>query len=453
MNAQEPEHGPSPIDCRAGEDRRLRAYWMPYTGNRQFKREPRIIRRASGTHFNDDRGRQVFDGASGLWCVPFGHCREEITAAVAGQLAELDYAPSFQFGHEKAFELATRLCDLAPQGLDHAFFCNSGSEAADTAMKMARGYWRLRGMASKTRVIGKVRAYHGVNFGGMSVGGISANRRLFGGLPDVDHLGDTLLPENRFSRGIPSRGAELADELERLVALHDASTIAAIIIEPFAGSGGVIVPPEGYLARLREICDRHEILLIFDEVISGFGRTGSAFGASLFGVRPDIMTVAKALTNGAVPMGAVLAHRDIYDTYMAAGGPDYLLEFPHGYTYSGHPVACAAALAALDIYTDESMVARAAALAPVLEDAVHSLDDAPHVVDVRNIGMAAAVQLEARAGEPGRRPFEVAMHCWEAGFYVRYGGDCVTLAPQFIATDEDIIRAVEQIGAALRTIE
>jgi beta-alanine--pyruvate transaminase len=372
----------------------LESFWMPYTGNRQFKNDPRLVVGAEGTQLIDAQGRRLFDGLSGLWCTPYGHGRTEIADAVADQIRTLDYAPPFQFGHPLAFELANRLTGMAPAGLDYAFFVNSGSEAADTSLKMARAYWRLKGEPQKTKLIGRARSYHGVNLGGTSLGGIGPNRKLYGQLIDADHLPHTVLAENAFSRGEPDRGAELADALEDMVALHDASNIAAVIVEPMAGSAGVLPPPKGYLARLRELCDAHDILLIFDEVITGFGRLGAAFAADYFGVTPDIMNLAKVLTNGNVPMGAVLAHRDIYQTFMDNGGPDYGIEFPHGYTYSAHPLACAAALAALEIFETDDMAGRVRRLAPHFEDALHGLKQSPHVTDIRNIGLAGAIQLE-----------------------------------------------------------
>ncbi|MDX1594254.1 MAG: aspartate aminotransferase family protein [Gammaproteobacteria bacterium] len=427
----------------------LEAHWMPYTGNRQFKDNPRIIVGGEGAYYVDADGRRVFDGLSGLWCCGLGHGRTEIADAIGRQAARLDYSPGFQFGHPLSFELANRIKAMTPEGLDYVFFTDSGSESVETALKMARAYWRLNGQPAKTKLIGRAKGYHGVNFGGISVGGIGANRKLYGQAVDVDHLPHTLLPENAFSRGQPEHGAHLADELLELIALHDASNIAAVIVEPFSGSAGVIVPPHGYLQRLREICDQHDILLIFDEVISGFGRTGDLFGSITYGVVPDLMTVAKQMTNGNQPMGAVVAKADIYQTFMDAGGPEYQFEFPHGYTYSAHPVACAAALAALDLLEREQAVARVADLAPAFEEAVHGLRGAPHVLDIRNIGLAAGITLEAYPGEPARRPFEVAMKCWEKGFYVRYGGDCIALAPPFITERGEIDALVNALGEAL----
>ena len=431
----------------------LEAHWMPYTGNRQFKANPRLIVGAEGAYYVDADGRRVLDGLSGLWCCGLGHGRREIAEAVGRQAAQLDYAPGFQFGHPLSFELANRLKAMTPDGLDYVFFTNSGSESADTSLKMARAYWRLKGQPTKTKLIGRAKGYHGVNFGGISVGGIGPNRKLFGQAVDADHLSHTLLKENAFSRGLPAHGAHLADELLELIALHDASNIAAVIVEPFAGSAGVVVPPVGYLQRLREICDAHDILLIFDEVITGFGRSGALFGSDAFGVVPDIMNLAKQLTNGAQPMGAVVAREAIYQTFMESGGPEYMLEFPHGYTYSAHPVVCAAALAALDLLERERLVDRVAEMAPAFETAVHSLKGTKHVTDIRNFGLAAGLTLDAWPGEPARRPFEVAMKCWEKGVYVRFGGDCIALAPPFIVEHDEIDTLVNVLGEALGEVE
>jgi beta-alanine--pyruvate transaminase len=426
----------------------LDAYWMPFTGNRHFKADPRMIVEAKGSYFTDSDGRKVFDGLSGLWCSGLGHGRSEITEAVSRQVAKLDYAPAFQFGHPLAFQLANKIKELTPAGLDRVFFTNSGSDAADTSLKMARAYWRARGKASKTRLIGREKGYHGVNFGGISLGGIGGNRKLFGSGIEADHLPHTLLAGNAFSRGMPTQGAELADRLLDLIALHDASNIAAVIVEPLSGSAGVVVPPVGYLQRLRDICTAHDILLIFDEVITGFGRCGAMTGAEAFGVVPDIMNVAKQVTNGAQPLGAVIAKNEIYEALMEAGGPDYMVEFPHGYTYSAHPVACASGIAALDVLQAEDMIGRVKALTPHFEHAVHSLKGGKHVTDIRNFGLACGITLAPVPGEPARRPFEVAMACWRKGFYVRSGGDTIQLAPAFNAEKAEIDRLVNALGEA-----
>jgi len=427
----------------------LDAHWMPYTGNRNFKADPRIVVEAKGAYFTDADGRKIFDGLSGLWCSGLGHGRPEITEAVSRQIAKLDYSPAFQFGHPLSFELANKIKEMTPAGLDYVFFTGSGSEAADTSLKLARAYWRTKGQASKTRLIGREKGYHGVNYGGISVGGIAANRKLFGQGVEADHLPHTQLASNAFTRGMADNGVELADRLLDIIALHDASNIAAVIVEPFAGSAGVVIPPKGYLKRLREICTANNILLIFDEVITGFGRCGALTGAEAFGVTPDIMNIAKQITNGAQPMGAVVASKDIYDTFMAAGGPDYMLEFPHGYTYSAHPVACAAGIAALDVLKKEDMIGRVQALAPHFENAVHSLKGSKHVTDIRNYGLAAGLTIAALPGEPARRPYEIAMNCWKKGFYVRYGGDTIQLAPPFIAEKAEIDRMVNALADAL----
>ncbi|WGL15870.1 aspartate aminotransferase family protein [Microbulbifer bruguierae] len=427
----------------------LDAYWMPYTGNRQFKKDPRIITGAEGCYYTSADGRRIFDGLSGLWTCGAGHNRVEIADAVSAQLRTLDYAPAFQFGHPKAFELAERITQFMPEGLNRVFFTGSGSESAETSLKIARAYWRKKGFASKTKLIGRAKGYHGVNFGGISVGGIGANRALYGTAVDADHLPHTVLPQNKFCKGMPEEGAHLADELLEMIALHDASNIAAVIVEPMAGSAGVLPPPVGYLQRLREICDQHNILLIFDEVITAFGRMGAATGAEAFGVTPDILNVAKQLTNGAVPMGAVIAKQEIYDTFMEHGGLDYLLELPHGYTYSAHPVACAAALASLDILESENLFARAAELAVVLEERVHQLKGSPLISDIRNCGVAAGLTIEAAPGEPLLRPYQIAMKMWEKGFYVRYGGDTVQLGLPFVAQPEEVDTLVSALGDSI----
>ncbi|MCZ6830315.1 MAG: aspartate aminotransferase family protein [Gammaproteobacteria bacterium] len=416
----------------------LSAYWMPYTGNRDFKKKPRMIVGAKGSYLIDDNGRSIFDGLSGLWTCGAGHGRPEITEAVSKQIAKLDFGPSFQYGHPLAFELASRLVALAPGELNHVFYTNSGSESADTATKIARAYWRQSGQPTKTKIIGREKGYHGASWGGISFGGIGANRKLWGLGLDSDHLSHTQLKDNSFCAGMPSQGAELAEELEDLVALHDASNIAAVIVEPVAGSAGVIPPPEGYLQRLREICDKHDILLIFDEVITAFGRFGSMFGAQEFGVVPDILNTAKQLTNGTVPMGAVLVKSAIYDAFMDAGGPEYNIELPHGYTYSGHPVACAAAMASLDILENDGLVERVKEMSPIFAQAIHSLKGTQYINDIRSYGFAAGLTIESYPGEPGRRPYEIAMKCWDKGFYVRYGGDTIQLGLPFITEREEM---------------
>lgn len=443
-----------PLKYRAGvTDDQFNAHWMPFTGNREFKQKPRMIVSAEGTWYTSADGRQIYDGLSGLWTCGAGHCRTEIAEAVSRQLSSLDYSPGFQFGQPLSFQLAERITEFMPEGLNRVFFTDSGSESADTALKMARAYWRKKGQGTKTRLIGRAKAYHGVNFGGISVGGIVGNRMLYGQGVEADHLPHTLLPENAFSRGMPENGAHLADELLNLIALHDASTIAAVIIEPMAGSAGVLPPPVGYLQRIREICDQHNILLIFDEVITGLGRLGAPTAAELFGVVPDILNLAKQLTNGAIPMGAVVVKQEIYDTFMEQGGPDYMVEFPHGYTYSGHPVACAAGLAALDILEREHLFERVKTLAPVLESKIHSLKGTKHVVDIRNFGLAAGITIEAVPGEPLKRPWQIGMKCWEKGFYVRFGGDTVQLGPQFMATEAELDSLVNALGEAINETE
>lgn len=427
----------------------LDAHWMPYTGNRDFKANPRIMVAAKGCYYTDQHGKQIFDGLSGLWCCGLGHGRSEITEAATRQMATLDYSPAFQFGHPLSFALANKLKELTPAGLDYVFFTGSGSESADTSLKMARAYWRTKGQAGKTLLIGREKGYHGVNFGGISVGGIGANRKMFGQGIAADHLPHTQLAGNAFSRGMPEKGAELADDLLRLIALHDASNIAAVIVEPFSGSAGVVIPPKGYLQRLRDICTAHNILLIFDEVITGFGRAGAYTGAEAFGVTPDIMNVAKQITNGAQPLGAVLVKKDIYDTFMAAGGPDYMLEFAHGYTYSAHPVPCAVGLATLDLLVKENMVEKVKALAPYFENAVHGLKGAKHITDIRNFGLAAGITIDALPGEPARRPYDIAMAMLAKGFYVRYGGDTIQLAPPFISTPAQIDSLINALGETI----
>lgn len=430
----------------------LDAYWMPYSGNRQFKQDPRILVSAQGNYYTDAGGRKIFDGLSGLWTCGAGHNRPEIVEAITKQMQVLDYAPSFQFAHPKAFELAHRISDFMPTGLNRVFFTGSGSEAVETALKVARAYWRKRGLASKTLLIGRSKGYHGANFGGISVGGIGPNRVLYGKGVDAVHLPHTMLAENAFSKGMPTQGAFLADELEQIIALHDASNIAAVIVEPLSGSAGVIPPPQGYLKRLRQLCDKHNILLIFDEVITAFGRMGAKTGAEAFDVVPDLMTIAKQLTNGAVPMGALIARQDIYETFMEQGGPEYMLELAHGYTYSAHPLACAAALAALDVIDNEQLIERVQSLAPIFESRLHSLRGGKYITDIRNYGLAGALTLASAPNEPALRPFQVAMKCWEKGFYVRYGGDTVQLGIPFTTEIDEIDRLVNVLGESINEL-
>jgi beta-alanine--pyruvate transaminase len=428
----------------------LSSYWMPFTANRQFKAAPRLLAGAKGMFYRGLDGAEVLDAVSGLWCVNAGHGRPEIADAVHRQLMEMDYAPSFQMGHPTAFDFAARLGRIAPQGLDRIFFTGSGSESVDTALKIAMAYHRGRGQGQRTRIVGREKGYHGVGFGGISAGGLINNRRTFPLLP-ADHLPHTLdLKRNAFSRGQPIHGAELADHLERIVALQGAETLAAVIVEPVAGSAGVLPPPAGYLPRLRSLCDRHGILLIFDEVITGFGRLGQAFASNVFGVTPDIMTTAKGLTNGAIPMGAVFVRREIHDAFM--DGPENLIELFHGYTYSGHPVACAAGMAALDIYEREGLFTRAATLNPVWEDAVHSLRGCPHVVDIRNIGLTAAIELSPRAGAPGARAYEAFVEALGQGVLIRVTGDIIALSPPLIVEEGHIGRIVETLKTILGAV-
>jgi beta-alanine--pyruvate transaminase len=429
----------------------LESYWMPFTANRQFKQAPRLLVGADGMHYFTHDGRKVLDGTAGLWCVNCGHNAPRIVKAIQDQAATLDYAPSFQLGHPRAFELAARLAAMMPGDLDHVFFTNSGSESVDTALKIALAYHRARGHGERTRLIGREKGYHGVGFGGISVGGIVANRKFFGSmLAGVDHLPHTHnLEHQAFSRGQPDWGAHLADELERIVALHDASTIAAVIVEPFAGSAGVLLPPKGYLERLREICTKHGILLIFDEVISGFGRLGKSFAVEYFGVQPDMVTTAKGLTNGAVPMGAVFASKEIYDTVVNSA-PEGTIELFHGYTYSAHPLACAASHAALDTYIEEGLFERTAEMAPYWEDALHSLKGEPFVIDVRNLGLVGAVELEPIPGKPTKRVFDAFLRCYEKGVIIRTTGDIIALTPPLIAEKQHIDELVDTIRETLR---
>lgn len=430
----------------------LAAHWMPFTANRAFKKNPRLLAGAKDMHYITIDGRKIIDAAAGMWCCNAGHGRTEIAEAIGKQAAALDYAPPFQFGIPQAFELANRIADLAPAGLDHVFFCNSGSEAADTALKMALAYHQINGQGSRTRLIGRVRGYHGVGFGGTSVGGIVNNRKMFGTLlTGVDHIPATYDREKQaFTKGEPEYGAHFAEELENLVALHGANTIAAVIVEPMAGSTGVIPAPKGYLKRLREITQKHGILLIFDEVITGFGRLGTPFAANFYGVTPDMMTTAKGITNGTVPCGAVFASRQVHDGLMV--GPDNAMELFHGYTYSAHPVACAAGLATLDIYKDEGLLTRGAAIADYWRDALHSLKGLPHVVDIRNQGLMGAVELSPRDGVVGARGYDVMVDCFNTGLYFRMSGDSLALSPPLIVENSHIDDIVSILGDSIKRV-
>jgi beta-alanine--pyruvate transaminase len=427
----------------------LRAFWMPFTANREYKKEPRLFVGAKDMHYTTHDGRQVLDGTAGLWCVNAGHCRPLITEAIREQAGELDYAPAFQLGHPKAFELANRLIDIAPDNMAHVLYTNSGSESVETALKVALAYQRVKGQGSRTRLIGRERGYHGVNFGGISVGGIVSNRKMFGTLlTGVDHMPHTHLPaKNAFTKGMPEHGGDLADELERIVTLHDASTIAAVIVEPVSGSTGVLIPPKGYLQRLREICTKHGILLIFDEVITGFGRLGAPFASQYFDVKPDIMVTAKGLTNGVIPMGAVFVTAEIHDAFMQ--GPDHMIEFFHGYTYSGNPIASAAALGTLDTYRDENLLTRAAELAPYWEEKLHSLRDCPNVIDIRNLGLIGAIELKPIDGEPTKRAFNAFLNAYNDGLLIRTTGDIIALSPPLIISHEEIDELFDKLRKVL----
>ncbi|MSU92254.1 aminotransferase class III-fold pyridoxal phosphate-dependent enzyme [Rhodobacteraceae bacterium 2CG4] len=431
----------------------LKAFWMPYTANRQFKSAPRMLVAAEGMHYTTADGRQILDGTAGLWCCNAGHKRPKIVKAIQQQAEELDYAPAFQMGHPKAFELANRLTELAPAPFEHAFFTNSGSEAVETALKIALAYHRAKGEGQRFRLVGRERGYHGVNFGGISVGGIVPNRRMFGTLlTGVDHLRHTHLPEqNAFTRGQPEHGAELADELERIAQLHGPETIAAVIVEPMAGSTGVLLPPKGYLQRLREICDRHGILLIFDEVITGFGRLGAPFAADYFDVMPDMIVCAKGLTNGVIPMGAVLATAAIHDAFMT--GPEHMIELFHGYTYSGNPIASAAGLATLETYADEGLLTRGAEIGSYWEDALHGLRGLPHVVDIRNMGLIGAVELAPIAGAPTQRAFSAFLKAYEKGILIRTTGDIIAMSPPLIIDKDQIDQLVGTLAEVLQEID
>jgi len=429
---------------------KLDSQWMPFSANRAFQQDPRIIVAADGNHFIDDKGRRIFDSLSGLWTCGAGHNRKEIQEAVARQLGTLDYAPGFQYGHPLAFKLAEKVADIMPAGMDHVMFTGSGSECADTAVKLAKAYWRLKGQPTKTRMIGRARGYHGVNIGGTSLGGIGGNRKLYGQLMDADHLPHTLQPGLAYTKGMAETGGvELANELLKLIELHDASNIAAVIVEPMSGSAGVIVPPQGYLQRLREICTQHNILLIFDEVITAFGRMGKWTGSEYFGVTPDIINTAKQITNGAIPLGAVVASNEIYQTFMQQQLPLHAIEFTHGYTYSGHPVACAAGLATLELLKKDQLIEQSAALAPVFEEKLHALRGSKHIVDIRNCGLAGALQLAPRDGDAAIRPYEAGIKLWQAGFYVRFGGDTLQFGPSFTTTPAQLDTLFNAVGDIL----
>ncbi|WP_133973493.1 aspartate aminotransferase family protein [Acinetobacter calcoaceticus] len=429
------------------------AHWMPFSANRNFAKDPRMIVGAKGSYLIDDSGREIYDSLSGLWTCGAGHTLPEIQQAVSAQLGQLDYSPAFQFGHPLSFQLAERIIQYMPEKLQHVFFTDSGSESADTAIKMARAYWRIKGKPSKTKLIGRARGYHGVNVAGTSLGGIGGNRKMFGQLMDVDHLPHTLQPDLSFTKGCAETGGvELANEMLKLIELHDASNIAAVIVEPVSGSAGCIVPPTGYLKRLREICDQHDILLIFDEVITGFGRMGTWTASEYFDVTPDILNFAKQITNGAIPLGGVVASHEIYDAFMQQDLPEHAVEFTHGYTYSAHPVACAAALATLDVLEKKNLIHQSAALAPSFEKLLHELKGAPNIIDIRNCGLIGAVQLAPRDGDATIRGFELGMKLWKEGFYVRFGGDTLQFGPMFNSTEADIDRLMNAVGDALHQV-
>lgn len=428
--------------------------WMPFTANRQFKEHPRLLAKAKGMYYTAEDGHKVLDGTSGLWCVNAGHGRKEIVEAISRQTEELDYAPSFQLGHADSFRAASAVAKLMPAGMDRIFFTNSGSESVDTALKIALAYHRARGEGQRTRLIGRERGYHGVGFGGISVGGISPNRKTFSGalIPGVDHIAHTHdLAKNANTRGQPAWGEHFADDLERIVALHDASTIAAVIVEPLAGSTGVLIPPKGYLEKLRAITEKYGILLIFDEVITGFGRLGAATAAEFFGVTPDLLTMAKGINNAAVPMGAVAVRQSVHDTVVDAGAPG-AIELFHGYTYSAHPLAAAAAVAALDLYRSEGLFERARSLSPAFEAAAHSVKGAPHVKDIRNLGLVAGIELESRPGAVGARAYEVFLKCLERGVLVRYTGDILAFSPPLIIEEAQIARIFDTVRTVLQEV-
>ena len=428
----------------------LDAHWMPFTGNRQFKKDPRIIIEAEGRYYKDSNGRKIFDGLSGLWTCGLGHKVAKINEAIKEQIDTLDFSPSFQFGHPKSFQLAELITSFSPEGLDRVFFTGSGSDAVETALKIARAYWVNKGLPSKSAFVGRIKGYHGVNFGGISVGGIETNRKMFGELLSANHLRETITPQNIFSKGQPMEGASLAEELEDIIFSLGAENVAAVILEPLSGSAGVIPPPKGYLERIRAICDAHEVLLIFDEVICGLGRLGRASGSEAFGVSPDIMTIAKQLTNGSIPMGAAIVRNEIHDVFMDVNTPHYMLEFPHGYTYSAHPVACAAGLASLSLLKKEDIFNRVREIAPYFEARIHDLRQYSVVKDIRNFGLAGGITLEHYPAEPARRPFEVAMRMWEKGYYVRYGSDTIQIAPAFAVQEDELDRLFDALKESLK---
>lgn len=436
-----------------GTTNNLDALWMPFTANRQFKKAPRLLVAAEGMHYTSSDGRKILDGTAGLWCCNAGHSRPRIVEAISNQAKEMDYAPAFQMGHPKVFELAARLVTYMPPGIDHVFFTNSGSESVETGLKIALAYQRTIGQGSRFRLIGRERGYHGVNIGGISVGGISPNRKMFGTLlTGVDHIRHTHDPErNAFSRGQPEHGAEFADDLEKVVALHDPSTIAAVIVEPVAGSTGVLIPPKGYLEKLRAICDKHGILLIFDEVITGFGRLGKPFAVDYFGVTPDIVLTAKGVTNGVIPMGAVFVKKEIYEAFMQ--GPEHMIEFFHGYTYSGNPVATAASLATLDTYEEEDLLTRGGELAEYWADGLHGMKDLPHVIDVRNCGLVGAIELEPIEGQPTKRAFSAFLKAFEKGILIRTTGDIIALSPPLIIEKSEIDFLFDTLRGILSTLD
>lgn len=429
----------------------LDAHWMAYTGNRQFKADPRLIASAEGHYYTDVDGRKIFDGLSGLWTCGLGHSVPAINEAVANQVKNLDYSPAFQFGHEKSFQLAEKITEFMPAGLNRIFFTGSGSESVDTALKIARAYWRKKGKGTKTKFIGRAKGYHGAGVSGFSVGGIPANRTLYGQGLESYHLPHTQVPGTEFSKGMADQGKERAEDLMNLITMHDASNIAAVIVEPMSGSAGVIVPPKGYLQRLREICDQHDILLIFDEVITGFGRMGAKSGSEAFGVTPDVITLAKQVTNGVIPMGAVAFKQEIYDTFMEHGGAEYMLELPHGYTYSAHPIACAAGLASLAEIQKQGLVERVKEMSPIWEHCVHQLKYAsPLVTDIRNYGFAAGLTIAPDGTEAAKRPFQIAMSMWDKGYYVRYGGDTIQLAPPFTTEKSEMDSLINALAETLK---